>query len=121
MLIPKFTRNFPSPGNGTIEFEEFCAMMTEYLRQPLTEEDIVGAFKIFDRDCDGCITKEELKTVLDSLSIPCDQKSVEGLLKAADANGDGSIDYKGENVKRFSHNDPHERNKNDFWSFYMNV
>lgn len=75
-------------------------MMTDYLQQPLTEEDIIGAFKIFDRDCDGCITKDELKTVLDSLAIPCNQKSVESLLKASDTNGDGSIDYKGEVLLR---------------------
>ena len=44
---------------GVIEFEEFVEMMGDY--EVIGEEEIISAFKMFDRNGDGVISKSELK------------------------------------------------------------
>ena len=51
------------------------------------------AFKAFDLDGSGKISKEELKRVLGSNDKKKDYDYYESLIKEADSNGDGEIDY----------------------------
>jgi calcium-binding protein CML len=52
------------------------------------------AFSFFDKDGDGCITLEELTTVMGSLQgqAPCVDELRE-MIRDADADGDGTIDF----------------------------
>ncbi len=43
-------------GNGTIEFEEFVAMMSKKMTEKDTEDEIKSAFKAFDTNNSGAIT-----------------------------------------------------------------
>lgn len=77
--------------NGKIDYTEFIAATLDkhiYLK----EEKLYEAFAQFDLNNDGFITKEELMKVL---KLQSDQTpNVEALIKQADTNGDGKIDYK---------------------------
>ena len=58
----------------------------------LQQERLYEAFSVLDKDKSGAITKDELMSVL---NIPNDEAGeVEKLMKSADKNGDGKIDYK---------------------------
>ena len=39
-------------GNGSLEFPEFLNLMANKMRNADTEEELIEAFKIFDRDGD---------------------------------------------------------------------
>ena len=56
-------------------------------------KDLREDFKIFDLDGDGKISREELGTVLRSLGETLTDADVEQMIKDADANGDGGIDF----------------------------
>ena len=49
-------------GNGTIDFPEFSSLMARKMKDTDTEEELVEAFKVFDRDGHGfiCRTDDEL-------------------------------------------------------------
>ncbi|VDD74508.1 unnamed protein product [Mesocestoides corti] len=56
--------------------------------------EIRKSFKFFDKDGDGAISLEELEVAFAALGYTHDRKLTESLFQEADANGDGSIDYR---------------------------
>ena len=64
---------------------------------------------VFDKDNDGFITAEELHKVMTNLGETLTKEEADDMIKEADINGDGQIDYKGiyisvffcDNVKGF--------------------
>ena len=42
-------------GNGSIDFSEFLALMARKMRDTDSDEEMVEAFKVFDRDGNGLI------------------------------------------------------------------
>ena len=59
------------------------------------QKDIEGAFKIFDKNGNGVIEKAELLRIATTLGEPLTEEEAEQMMKIADANKDGLIDYKG--------------------------
>ena len=84
-----------SPGSGTIEFVEFLEMMK---RRPTStgEQDMLEAFKVFDADGNGFITAAELRRVMTGIGETLTDAEVNDMLRAADTNNDGKINYDGE-------------------------
>ena len=51
--------------------------------------------QVFDRDGNGLIDKSELKATMKSLGENLSDKDIKAMIRAADKNGDGKIDYEG--------------------------
>lgn len=82
-------------GNGTIDFPEFLTMMARKMRDTDSEEEIREAFKVFDRDNNGYISAAELKHVMTNLGERLSQDEVDEMIREADVDGDGQINYEG--------------------------
>ena len=80
-------------GNGTIDFKEFLGLMARKMRDTDTEEELIEAFKVFDRDGNGLISANELQHVMSSLGENVTEEEVEEMIKEADLDGDGYINY----------------------------
>ncbi|KAL4966327.1 uncharacterized protein BDV14DRAFT_171428 [Aspergillus stella-maris] len=78
---------------GTIDFEEFLILMSRKVRDADPEAELRSAFAVFDQDGSGTISSDELRRVLTSIGDNVSDADVEEMLKLADVNGDGSIDY----------------------------
>ena len=50
---------------------------------------------MFDIDGNGLIDEKELKTTMKNLGESVSKSDVKAMIKAADKNGDGKIDYEG--------------------------
>ena len=58
-----------------------------------TEDDMIAAFKVFDKNGDGKISKEELKHVMCNVGEKLSDEEAEEMIKEVDVNADGYIDY----------------------------
>ncbi len=79
--------------SGHIEFEEFLILFEKKMREPDSEQDLIEAFRIFDRDNSGTISAKELKHVMTSLGDKLTEEEADEMIKEADSNNDGYIDY----------------------------
>ncbi|XP_033763698.1 calmodulin-A-like [Pecten maximus] len=80
-------------GNGTIDFPEFLSMMARQVRDGNEDEELVEAFRVFDKDGNGFISASELRHVMLSLGEKLTDEEVDEMIKEADSNGDEQIDY----------------------------
>jgi Ca2+-binding EF-hand superfamily protein len=78
-------------GNGMVEFDEFCVMMSNKTRRLDDGDGIDIAFQIFDTNKDGHISEQELKNCMNKLGIVCSEKEIREMMEAVDENRDGKI------------------------------
>lgn len=52
-----------------------------------------STFQVFDKDGDGKISMAELKTVMANLGENLTNDEIEEMIREADADGDGEVDY----------------------------
>lgn len=58
-----------------------------------TEEELIEAFKVFDRDGNGFISAAELRHVMTNLGEKLTEEEVDEMIREADIDGDGQINY----------------------------
>ena len=80
-------------GNGTIDFPEFLTMMARKMKDTDSEEEILEAFKVFDKDGNGFISAAELRHIMTNLGEKLTDEEVDEMIKEADMDGDGQINY----------------------------
>jgi calmodulin len=68
-------------------------MMSRKLKDTDREDEIRQAFKVFDKDGNGYITSEELAQVMSNLGEKLSAGELREMMREADTNGDGRIDY----------------------------
>ena len=107
MSIPEIKKNilakrvfevFDQDGSGEVDFEEFVRGMSQFSVQGDKISKLKFAFKIYDLDNDGFITKEELFSVLKmmvgkNLKEVQLQQLVDRTIVYADGNGDTRISF----------------------------
>ena len=80
-------------GNGTIDFPEFLMLMSQKMKETDSEEDIKEAFRVFDKDSSGFISAGELSHVMSNLGEKLTEEEVDEMIREADMDGDGRINY----------------------------
>ena len=94
---------YPQTGNGTIEFEEFVAMMSRKLREPDTDEDVRGAFRVYDQNSKGSITAEDLEKAMGDLRTDLNPEEIAEMIRETDTDGDGQVSLDGTSRHLFRH------------------
>eukprot|EP00798_Chlamydomonas_sp_ICE-L_P004948 gene4948-34724_t len=87
--VAKIVDGLDVDGNNTIDYEEFLAA-TLHMNKLNREETMMEAFKYFDKDGSGHITKEELAEALADIGEVVD---IDVIMDEVDINNDGMIDY----------------------------
>lgn len=81
-------------GSGSLDYTEFLAAMLD--QKVYMQRDVCwAAFRIFDLDGDGKITREELGKVLngDSVQELFGTRKIEKMIEEVDKDGDGAVDF----------------------------
>lgn len=78
--------------DGKVTLAEFLVMMAA--SDPDPKDELLNAFKIFDKDGSGFITTTEFKETMEEQGgKKMSMKTVESIVAEADTNKDGKIDY----------------------------
>jgi Ca2+-binding EF-hand superfamily protein len=81
---------------GEISFETFLECAAPRLRSGDEEISVVKeAFKVFDKDGSGCLSKEEAKAILQRGGNSISDEEVDEFFSSVDLNADGKIDLGG--------------------------
>jgi calmodulin len=51
-------------GSGTIDFDEFLMLMSKRLSELDVKEELIEAFRVYDRDKNGVISMDEIRKIL---------------------------------------------------------
>ncbi|CAL4086591.1 unnamed protein product, partial [Meganyctiphanes norvegica] len=86
-------RDVDTNANGSIDFQEFTAMLSQALKHEDSLGEMKKAFREFDQDGNGYITAEELKKVLASSGEIVTDEKVEEMIQDFDIDGDGRVSY----------------------------
>merc|ERR1719453_1158899 len=84
---------------GVLDFQKFLKLAAHFHSPMLTEDELINAFKIFDRDKSGTIDSIELRDVLVKLGFHITPLEAFNMLAEADDSGDGEVSY-GEFVEK---------------------
>lgn len=83
-------------GDGLVSEQEFLTWMSK-IKSTNDEEDIEqdlrAAFLVFDKDHNGYITKDELKSAMQIMGESLTDSDIDELLRMTDLDKDGRIDY----------------------------
>jgi Ca2+-binding EF-hand superfamily protein len=84
--------------NGNIEYKEYISLIARRVRDVDLEEEMIEAFKIFDTNNDGHISKDELKVIMQIIGEklvgePISNEDLDIMWDEADTDQDGYIDY----------------------------
>ncbi|XP_054626573.1 guanylyl cyclase-activating protein 2-like [Dunckerocampus dactyliophorus] len=95
-------RAFDKNGDNTIDFLEFVAALNLVFRGDM-EHKLRWSFKVYDKDSNGCVDRDELRSIIDSIHrakkgnkkdkephMTVDD-AVDRIMRAVDTDGDGCI------------------------------
>ena len=77
-------------GSGSMEFPEFCVMMVKKMSESDTENEVREAYRVFDKEREGFITRAELRMIFAALPERLSAEEIDEMLEAADEDG-GSL------------------------------
>jgi Ca2+-binding EF-hand superfamily protein len=80
--------------DGKIEFNEFLQIILKYAKDTDIEDELIEAFKVFDKEGNGLIPSSEFKHIMLTLGERLSDDEVDEMIKEADYRGEGFINYK---------------------------
>lgn len=78
---------------GMLDFQKFLRLATYFITPLITEDELVKAFKTFDRDQSGSIDAIELRDMFVKLGFQLTPLEAYNMLEEADDGGDGEVSY----------------------------
>lgn len=73
-------------------------MMAKKMKDTDSEEEIREAFRVFDKDGKGSISANDLRHIMTNLGDKLPDEEVDEMIREADLDGDGEIDYIGKRL-----------------------
>ena len=79
--------------DGKIDFDEFMILMTKSSPDTQNEEEVINAFRVFDKEGNGLIASSELKHIMMTIGDKMTEEEADEMVNEADIDEDGMINY----------------------------
>mmetsp|Transcript_80523 Transcript_80523/g.227944 ORF Transcript_80523/g.227944 Transcript_80523/m.227944 type:complete len:179 (-) Transcript_80523:196-732(-) len=79
--------------HGTVDFQKFLRIMSQFDRSMLTENELINAFKIFDKDQSGSIDAIEMQELMSKLGFKITPLEAHALIAEADDDNSGEVTF----------------------------
>ena len=79
--------------DGKIDLDEFITLMTKAPADTQTQEEVINAFRVFDKEGNGLISSEELKHIMMTIGDKMTEEEAQEMVTEADIDEDGMINY----------------------------
>ena len=90
--IQEMIQEVDTDENGTVDFPELLTLLARKMKDQDTEEQLMQAFKIFDKEGVEGISVEDLGRVMVNLGDKLTQLEVDEMIREADIDDNGIID-----------------------------
>ncbi|XP_067136555.1 calmodulin-like [Centruroides vittatus] len=80
-------------GRGKIDFSKLLSVMAKEMKKRDSDEEIIEAFKFFDKEGTGLVNAAELRRVMTTMGQKLSEQEVDDMIKQADVDENGNIDY----------------------------
>jgi calmodulin len=80
-------------GSGTVDFEEFLALMAKKTKEAEDEQELREAFRVFDKNNRGVIDVSDLKLIFQTLDPDMPDEEVDQIINEVDEDGSGTVDF----------------------------
>nr|XP_035945493.1 calmodulin-like protein 6 [Halichoerus grypus] len=92
--LASMAKDVDRDNKGFFNCDSFLALMGIYWEKAQNQEgELRAAFRVFDKEGKGYIDWDTLKYVLMNAGEPLNEAEAEQMMKEADKDGDGTIDY----------------------------
>ena len=91
--ISEMMREVDLNQDGKIDFGEFMILMTKSSPDTQTEEEVINAFRVFDKEGNGLIASSELKHIMMTIGDKMTEEEADEMVNEADIDEDGMINY----------------------------
>ena len=103
--MAKFMKEVDTDGSGTVDFPEFCELLVGRMQTIDDPALLEQAFKLFDKDGGGTISREEVKETINDVmkgtGEAMGESEFEEMIDEFDEDGDGIITF--DEFKRIMH------------------
>ncbi|KAF8657585.1 hypothetical protein AX16_002168, partial [Volvariella volvacea WC 439] len=91
--LQDMVKEVEAKGRTQVDFPEFLTLMARKMRDTDSEEEILEAFKVFDKGNTGFISATELRHVMTNLGEKLTDAEVDEMLREAGTDDNGEISY----------------------------
>ncbi|GMS83834.1 hypothetical protein PENTCL1PPCAC_6009, partial [Pristionchus entomophagus] len=95
--LKKLIKEFDTDGSGEIEFEEFAAMVANFVvageDDSGLEDELREAFRLYDKEGNGYINVSDLRDILRALDDNVSEEELDEMITEIDADGSGTVDF----------------------------
>ncbi|EYB96763.1 hypothetical protein Y032_0147g2596 [Ancylostoma ceylanicum] len=95
--LKQLIKEFDTDGSGEIEFEEFAAMVANFVVNSEDneglEEELREAFRLYDKQGNGYINVSDLRDILRALDENVSEEELDEMIAEIDTDGSGTVDF----------------------------
>ncbi|BFF88806.1 calmodulin-like [Drosophila madeirensis] len=80
-------------GSGEMLRDDFLYIMCKMYKHMTPEDEIIAAFKVFDKEDTGVIAESEFRHIMTNLGEKMSEDEIEEIIRDAESDTEGNIDY----------------------------